>query len=128
MKSDLLPDHWKSFLEDNALVGMEIEFPWPGELDLKAMIQILDDETVEIESTEMWPGIGIKKDGFIPVAACSVGTGDQYCINTNDGPNGPLYLVDHERVGPDGYNRDEAVEIMLAHYRDLLNYIKEKKA
>lgn len=122
MKSKLLPDYWKDFVNTHSLVHEEIEFPWPGEDDLTAIVEILDDENVERETKELWPGIGVHKDGFIPVAGCGVGTGDQYCINVNDGKNGPLYLVDHERVGEDGYDRADAISIMLPNYEDLLNH------
>ncbi|MDH3997654.1 MAG: hypothetical protein OET90_02340 [Desulfuromonadales bacterium] len=123
MKTSILPDYWKTFVEKHSLVGTEIDFPWPGDGDSMATVEILGDEYVEEEAKEHWPGIGVFQDGFVPVGACSVGTGDPYFINTNDGPNGPLYKIDHERVSPDGYNRDEAVETMLEHYEDLLKYI-----
>ena len=126
MKTPLLPDHWKEFVNKHTLEGKEIEFPWPGEDDLTAMIEILNDETVEMEANELWPGIGIKKDGFIPVAGCACGTGDQYCINVNDEPDGPLYIVDHEKVGSDGYDQNDAVKMMLAHYSDLLKFLAKE--
>jgi len=104
------------------LASQEIEIPWPGEDEMTAIIEILDDATAEIEATELWPGIGVRKDGFVPVGGCAIGTGDPFFINVNDGPNGPLYQIDHERVGKDGYDRSEAVEVMLEHYQDLLEY------
>jgi hypothetical protein len=124
MKTLLLPEYWKSFVINNDLVGKEVEFPWPDEEDLDAIIEILDDENVELEANELWPGIGIKDDGYFSVAGCSIGTGNQYCINIHDGKNGPLYLVDHERVGPEGYDKKEAISIMLNHYEDLLKFLK----
>lgn len=123
MITKILPDYWKKFVVTHSLEGKEIEFPWPGEEDLVAGIEILNDEAVEKEATEYWPGIGVLKDGFVPVGGCMIGTGDQFFINVNDGPNGPLYKIDHERVGSDGYNRGDAVTIMLEHYEDLLKHI-----
>ena len=108
------------FAAKHSLVGAEVELPWPGEDDLAIFIEILNDECVEREAKENWPGIGVIKDGFIPVAGSA--SGDPLFINVHDGPNGPLYLIDHEKVGPDGYNRAEAVEIMLERYDDLLKY------
>lgn len=123
MKSLLIPDYWRRFVDTHHLVGREIEFPWPGEEDLTAIIEILDDRGVEMEANELWPGIGIKKDGFVPVGGCSIGSGDPYCINIHDGEDGPLYVADHERVGPDGYEPKEAITVVLESYKELLNFL-----
>ena len=120
MNTTLLPEHWKTFVAKYSLVGAEIELPWPGEDDLTIFIEILNDEGVEREAKENWPGIGVVKDGFIPVAGSA--SGDPLFINHHDGLNGPLYLIDHEKVGTDSYNRTEAVETMLEHYEELLKY------
>jgi hypothetical protein len=50
-----------------------------------------------------------------------------YCINIHDGERGPLYVADHERVGPDGYDRDEAISVVFQSYEELLHYLPEKK-
>ena len=123
MKSTLLPNHWKNFVIQNQLIGQEIEFPWPDEEDLEAVIEILGDESIERETNEQYPGLIIKKDDYIPVAGCSIGTGNQYCINLKDGENGPLYLVDHAQVVDENYDPKKAIIIMLKHYQDLLNYL-----
>jgi hypothetical protein len=44
----------------------------PGETDLIAAIEIFDDKGVEQEATKSWPGIGVLKDGFIPVGGCTI--------------------------------------------------------
>jgi hypothetical protein len=80
-----------------------------------------------MEANELWPGIGIKNDGFIPVGGCSIGSGDPYCINIHDGESGPLYVADHERVGPEGYDRDEAISVVLQNYEELLHYLPDKQ-
>ena len=124
MKQLSIPEYWLDFIHKNNLIFRDIEFPWPGEIDFKAIIEILNEDLIIAESTEAYPGIAIAKDGYLPVAGCGVGTGDQYCINVNDGIGGPLYLVDHERAGHDDYNQSEAVKIMLKDYREMLSYIK----
>lgn len=123
MKTTLLPNHWKNFVILNDLLGAEIEFPWPNENDLEAVIEILSYENVEREANELYPGLIVKKDGFIPVAGCSIGTGNQYCINLKDDENGPLYLVDHTQVLDKNYDQEKAITIMLKHYQDLLDYL-----
>lgn len=123
MKSVLLPEYWTVFVTDHSLVGAEIEFPWPGQRDLSAIIEIYDSLAAEQEATEAWPGMGVQKDGFVPVGGCASGTGDPFFINVNDGPNGPLYKIDHERVRLDGYDPREAITVMLDHYEQLLDYV-----
>lgn len=44
MTSLLIPDYWRHFVDTNHLLGREIEFPWPGEENLVAVIEILDDK------------------------------------------------------------------------------------
>ncbi len=71
-----------------------------------------------------WPGLGVSKDGYVPVASCLIGSGDYYYINANDGRNGPLYRVYHDAVGSDGYKAEEAVAMVLDHYEHLLQYVR----
>jgi hypothetical protein len=123
MIEDLLPEHWKQFAFAHSLVGKEVEFPWPGEDGLMAVIEILDDIGVENEARRAYPGIVVFSDGFVPIGACSIGTGDPYLINLHDGPYGPIYKIDHAQVHNSGYNRETAVTKMLESYRDLLNYV-----
>ena len=123
MIHDILPEHWKRFVAQHSLVGKEIAFPWPGEAELMAVVEILDDSGVEDEARGAYPGIVVLRDGFVPIGSCSLGTGDPYFINVHDGPSGPIYKIDHTRVHADGYNPDTAVKTMLGSYLDLLNYI-----
>jgi hypothetical protein len=39
-----------------------------------------------------------------------------------DGPNGPLYRIYHDSVGEGGYERSEAVAVVLESYGELLEY------
>ncbi|MFZ1059471.1 MAG: hypothetical protein WAP47_09800, partial [Candidatus Rokuibacteriota bacterium] len=66
-------------------------------------MQFLTEAQSIDELTNCWPGLGVSKDGYVPVAWCSTGSGDYYYINTNDGQSGPLYRVYHDAVGPEGY-------------------------
>ncbi|MDA7747409.1 hypothetical protein N8878_08810, partial [Psychromonas sp.] len=104
------------------LIGSEIEFSWPNQDDLDCVIEIMNENDSINEATEACPGVFVLADGYIPVGNCSFGSGDQFFINKHDGPNGALYKIDHERVSNKGYSKDEAIEVMLNSYRELINY------
>jgi|SRR5690554_1306602 len=118
----MVPHYWIEFITQNELIGEEIEFPWPGESDLNAIVEILSLKSILLEATELWPGTAVVQHGFIPVGACSIGAGDQFFINSNDGASGPLYKIDHEQVKVGGLLPDGAVLKMLQHYEELLDW------
>ncbi|MFC1850342.1 hypothetical protein ACFL27_09145 [candidate division CSSED10-310 bacterium] len=120
----MIPQYWKAFVNDNALEYREIEIP--EDVDLTgagAEIEILDEEGIRQETEDLYSGIAVSKDGFVPVGSCQIGTGDPYFIYQNDGPKGPLYRIYHDMVGEDGYEREEATDIVLPDYTEILNYI-----
>ena len=119
----VLPEFWQRFVMDNALVDAELTIP--EELDRSragAFIRILDEQAATVEARELFPGMGVFQDGFVPVGGCAIGTGDPYFINVNDGDAGPLYRISHEDVHEDGYDRAAAVEVVLMDYRELLRF------
>ena len=122
MNPNLVPEYWKSFVMQHPLVGTDVEFPWPGEEELTAVIEILDGDGIEHEARDAYPGIGVLQDGFVPVGTCSIGTGDPYFINVNDGPAGPLYKINHASADADGYDRESSVSTMLETYHDVLKF------
>jgi len=118
-----MPAYWKSFVEENDLVGKEFSVPPESDLSgVGADIVILDEQGIKSEQTELYPGIAVAKDGFIPVGGCTVGCGDPYFINERDGEGGALYRVYHDEVSEEGYDAARAVVIVLNNYRELLNY------
>ncbi|GMU39114.1 MAG: hypothetical protein AMXMBFR22_33050 [Phycisphaerae bacterium] len=120
----MLPDHWLRFASENHLFGVEVELPEDADISgVGAVIEILTDEGATEEARELYPGIRVAQDGFIPVGGCGIGTGDPYFINVHDGANGPLYRISHEAVHADGYDRAEAVAVVLARYTDLLRFL-----
>ena len=117
------PEYWKKFVNLNSLIGGE--FTVPEDVDLSgvgAVFEILSEAHSIDEAKNYWPGIGVFGDGFIPVAGCSIGSGDPYFINVNDGENGPLYRIYHDQVNDSGYDLDTAVDIVLESYQSLLGY------
>ena len=123
----MVPEYWKNFIVSNLLVGKCCEIPEKSDLseldggDLK----IFSEADIVKEANEFYPGLIVKKDGFIPVASCLQGSGDPYFINVNDGPNGCLYRIYHdaEMIDDDNYNLDDAVNIVLNNYTDLLKFV-----
>ena len=123
----MIPEYWKGFLTTNSLIGQYCEIPEASDLseldggDLK----IFDESEILEEANEFYPGLAVIKDGFIPVASCSEGSGDPYFINIKDGPNGCLYRIYHdaEMIDDNSYNLDDAVNIVLKNYTDLLKYV-----
>ncbi len=123
----MIPEYWTKFITSNCLAGKSCEIPEDSDLseldggDLK----IFGENKILDEANEFYPGLAVKKDGFIPVAGCLQGSGDPYFININDGANGPLYRIYHdaEMIDDNMYNLDEAVNIVLSDYTDLLKYV-----
>lgn len=122
----MIPEYWKEFLTTNSLVGQSCEIP--EQFDLSELdggdLKVLDENEIVSEANEYYPGIAVKKDGYIPVASCLLGSGNPYFININDGINGCLYRIYHdaEMIEDDSYNMDDAVNIVLIDYTDLLKY------
>src|SRR5918996_1188225 len=114
----ILPGYWAQFIVENKLRKATFSIPWfdgDGEV-INHELYLLDESQAHDEAINLWPGKRVFSDGFVPVAGDEIGTGDQYFINTNDGPGGPLYQIDHEQVFDDGYDRSKAVSVVLASY------------
>ncbi len=119
----MIPEYWKEFISKNDMIGKDFEIPETNDLsELGADIKILNEKDIIDEATNFYPGLAVSKDGYLPVGSCLAGNGDPYFINTNDGPAGPLYRIYHDSVDEDGYDKDDAVEIVLKNYEDILTY------
>jgi hypothetical protein len=119
----MIPDYWKSFVKQHSLEGKEIEIPEDYDLsELGAVFEILDELDIQKESEDLYPGIAVAKDGFVPVGGCLESSGDPYFINRNDGPEGPLYRIYHDMFGGDDYDKDEAIDVVLRNYTEILKY------
>ena len=121
----MFPDYWVDFLEKYNLCGKEVEVPENDDLTgLGIEILILDEAAAQQEVEELYPGIAVAKDGFIPVGGCAFGSGDPYFINERADQAGPLYRIYHDLVGEEGYDRDQAVVTVLQSYEDLAKHIR----
>jgi hypothetical protein len=122
----MIPDYWKEFISKNSIIDKSFEIP--SDADLSELeggsLEIFGESDILDEANEFYPGLAVKKDGYIPVAGCLHGSGDPYFINVSDGINGALYRIYHdaEMDDDDSYNMDEAVNIVLKDYSDLLKY------
>jgi hypothetical protein len=79
------------------------------------------------EAENCWPGIGVAKDGYVPVGSCLYGSGDYYYIRTSDGESGPLYRIYHDAVDAHGYDPSDAIAVVLKNYQDLLHHVKRQQ-
>lgn len=121
----MFPIYWNQFLENHQLTGHSACLDEVVDLStIGADMRFLTEVRSIDELTNFWPGIGVSKGGYVPVASCSIGSGDYYYINANDGRNGPLYRVHHDAVSPDGYKTEYAVAKVLDHYEELLHYVE----
>jgi hypothetical protein len=119
------PEYWTEFTHSHQLIGVSAcvsETDDPS--GIGADLQFLTEAQATEELTECWPGIGVAADGFVPVAWCSVGSGDYYYINRNDGPNGALYRVYHDSVGPGGYDPVTAIARVFDDYAAVLSHLE----
>lgn len=124
---NLIPDYWKAFINDNRLAGKLCEIPERADLSELSggRLKFLTESEIYEESDEFYPGIAVKKFGYLPVAGCWLGSGHPYFINVNDGPNGNFYRIYHdaEMLDDDTYDMVEAVNIVLREYNELLKYL-----
>jgi hypothetical protein len=123
----MFPRFWTDFTSENRLDGATVAVP--EELDqsgLGANLKFLNAEQSIDEAENFWPGIGVAKDGYVPVGSCLCGSGNYYYIKTSDGPAGQLYRIYHDAVDLDGYDPDEAIAIVLQNYEELLGHVERR--
>lgn len=125
----MFPDFWVSFLNQNDLHGAIVELS--EELDLSGLgvdLQFLTAEQSIDEAANFWPGLGVAKDGYVPIGACLRGSGDYYYIRSNDGKAGPLYRIYHDAVDEDGYEPVDVTAVVLQSYEDLPGLVKKGRS
>lgn len=120
-----MPPYWQTFVEHHHLIGCELSIPAQSDLSgVGAEIEILDEQGIQAEQNDFYPGIAVSKAGYVPVGGCSLGTGDPYFICVRDGEGGPLYRIDHEQVTSENYDGARAIAMVLKDYRELLKYLE----
>jgi hypothetical protein len=92
----IIPDWYCDILHRFPICGVELEWPDPSDPDEFAGIEWMDIRNMRSEMLECYPGIAIRDRGYICVAGCTLGSGDQYYICNADGDNPPLYQIYHD--------------------------------
>jgi hypothetical protein len=118
-----MPPYWKSFVDQYQLVGRGFSIPEKDDLSgVGAEIEILNEQGIQSEQNDAYPGIAVSAAGYVPVGNCSIGTGDPYFINVNDGEGGALYRIYHDEVTDETYDASRAIVMVLKDYRVLVRY------
>ena len=121
----MLPQYWIDFLNANDLRGKDCRFGEEvDESGAGADFFIFTEEQSIDEAINLWPGIAVLSDGYVPVAGCITGSGDPYFIRPREGPNGRLYRVYHDAVSERGYKAEDAIAIVLQNYELLLKHVE----
>jgi hypothetical protein len=120
----MFPDYWKAFATEHRLARKTACIDEDDDASgLGADLLFLTEAQSDDELANCWPGLGVGKDGYVPVAACATGSGDYYYIDSREGAGGALYRIYHDAVGPEGYDPDEAIELVLEHHADVLRHL-----
>lgn len=121
----MFPNYWRDFAQTHCLIGSSVVLGESDDLSgLGADMQFLDEKQATEELAECWPGIAVASAGYVPVAWCSLGSGDYYWINRHDGAEGPLYRIYHDAVS-DGHDVPaDAIDTVLSSYVTLLGRIE----
>ena len=123
----MFPDFWAKFILNHCLVGATAEVPEERDKsELGVDLEFLTSAQSIDEATNFWPGIGVAKDGYVPVGSCLRGSGDYYYIKASDGDAGPLYRIYHDAVDDRGYDPDNAIALVFHSYEELLGYVKKR--
>ncbi|RJG35753.1 hypothetical protein [Motilimonas pumila] len=122
----MVPDYWNKFIKKNELEGASCKIPPEADLanlDEEGPDLYIMGESMSIqESTEYYPGMYVKSDGYIPVASCEIGSGNPYFINVNEGENGSLYCIFHDVVTSENYDSSKGIVKVLESFRELAKY------
>jgi hypothetical protein len=94
--SGIIPEWYLDILERFPICGMELEWPNSTDADETVGIEWMDIRNMRSEMLECFPGLAIRERGYICVAGCTMGSGDQYYICNSDGDNPTVYQIDHD--------------------------------
>ncbi len=118
----MTPEYWQDFVAINDIVGKAFELDEKSDLStMGADMNIMTEAQCIDEATECYPGIIAVKTDFIPVAMCTIGSGDYYYINKRDGKSGALYRIYHDAICDDELETD-GIEKVLENYEQLLSH------
>lgn len=75
-----------------------VELEWPNPEDDGEFVSAvwMDIANMRSEMLDCYPGLAICPNGYICVAGCILGSGDQYYICGSDGDDPPVYQIYHD--------------------------------
>jgi hypothetical protein len=118
------PDEYRQFVDLNALAGMQVELSDQDDLSgVGASIQLFNEADAASEANDVYPGLIVKAEGYVPIACCAEGSGDPYFIRIQDQRPGPVYRIYHDSVHDENYDRGQAIARVLGSYEDLLKHL-----
>src|SRR5688572_2987753 len=93
-----LPDWYRDLLATVPLIGLElgVDAPESSEDDDVSWLLWLGPDAIHTESLELYPGTAVLPRGYVCVAGCAHGSGDQYFLNTTAGDDPPLVQIYHD--------------------------------
>jgi hypothetical protein len=119
------PTEYRRFIEQHNLTGREVEIPERNDLSgVGASIELFNETDALEESADLYPGLVVVRDGFVPIGGCMIGSGDPYFINVNDRQPGPVYRIYHDAVLDESYDRNQAIVRILESYEELAQYVQ----
>lgn len=94
-----IPDWYIELVTSVPLSGLELGWQTSEpekDDDGVSWMEWLDAPNVRAEMLGLYPGIALAGHGYLCVAGCSHGSGDQYFIATDRGDDPPLYTILHD--------------------------------
>jgi hypothetical protein len=118
------PQGYRQFVEVNTLAGKSVELSDEDDLSgIGASIRLFNEAEAASEANDVYPGLVVKADGYVPIACCAEGSGDPYFIRIQDLQPGPVYRIYHDSVHDQNYDRGQAIARVLDSYEHLLKHL-----
>ena len=92
----IFPDWYCDVLSRVPICGVELEWPDPNDDGELLGAEWMDIRSMRSEMLECYPGLAIRPNGYICIAGCTLGSGDQYYICGSDGDDPPVYQIYHD--------------------------------
>ena len=92
----IIPDWHCDVLSRVPLCGVELEWPHPNHDGEFVGVEWMDVANMRSEMLDCYPGMAIRPNGYVCIAGCALGSGDQYYICNADGDDPPVYQIYHD--------------------------------
>ena len=124
LPKELIPDWLCRLLTSFPLAGCYFEVDEDEDLsDMGVELLWLTPEGILSEVFDAYPGILVIKQGYLPIGACAIGSGDYYYLKLTDGCNDPaLVRIPHESAVISPYPEDD-IDLVFEHLSELFKFI-----